>query len=146
MLDKDKVTLSRIPLEAFNEGKVDVIDEVMTPDHIEHVPAPPGSPPGNEGLKAFIAGLRSAFPDFKYKLVRVVAEGDFIVHHLSAEGTMKGAFAGMPPSGKHAVWEEIHITRMSGGKAVEHWAVIDQLGMLRQLGFVPDPTTAAAKS
>jgi predicted ester cyclase len=52
---------------------------------------------------------------------------------------MKGDFMGMPASGKRAVWSEIHIARVEGGKLAEHWAIVDRLGMLQQLGFVPSP-------
>jgi predicted ester cyclase len=44
---------------------------------------------------------------------------------------------GMKASGKHAVWTESHISTVTGGKVVEHWAVVDQVGMLQQLGFMP---------
>jgi predicted ester cyclase len=52
---------------------------------------------------------------------------------------MTGDFLGMPASGRSATWEEIHIGRMGGGQLREHWAVLDQLGMLQQLGFVSPP-------
>jgi predicted ester cyclase len=52
---------------------------------------------------------------------------------------MKGDFLGMPASGKEATWSEIHIVRFADGKAVEHWGVVDQLGMLAQLGFAQAP-------
>ena len=45
----------------------------------------------------------------------------------------------MPPSGKSATWQQMHIIRFTNGKQVEHWAVIDQLGMLQQLGFAAAP-------
>jgi predicted ester cyclase len=50
---------------------------------------------------------------------------------------MKGDFNGMPATGKRATWTEIHIGRVANGRVAEHWAVIDQLGMLVQLGIVP---------
>jgi predicted ester cyclase len=52
---------------------------------------------------------------------------------------MRGDFMGMPAAGKEATWSEIHITRFADGKAVEHWGVVDQLGMLQQLGFAEAP-------
>jgi predicted ester cyclase len=58
---------------------------------------------------------------------------------------MKGEFAGMPPSGKTATWEAIHIVRVKDGKVVEHWSVEDQFSMLQQLGFVPTPEAAPAR-
>lgn len=57
---------------------------------------------------------------------------------------MKGEFAGMPPSGKKATWEAIHIVRVKDGKIVEHWSVQDQLGMLQQQGFILTPEAVTA--
>jgi len=140
--EKNKAIDARITLEAFNQGRLDVIDEVISADFLDHSQLPPGLPPGREGVKALARALRSAFPDFKVTIEHQIAEGDLTVHHISATGTMKGDFAGMPASGKRARWEAIHISRLANGKVVEHWSVQDQLGMLQQLGFVPTPEPA----
>jgi predicted ester cyclase len=118
---------------------------VIADNSVDHGELPPGMPPGKEGVKLFVKALRSAFPDLKITLGLQVAEGDLVVQQATTTGTMKGAFAGMPPSGKKATWEAIHITRIKGDKIVEHWAVQDQLGMLQQLGFIPTPEAAAAR-
>jgi len=140
--EKNKAIDARITLEAFNQGRLDVIDEVISADFLDHSQLPPGLPPGREGVKALARALRSAFPDFKVTIEHQIAEGDLTVRHISATGTMKGDFAGMPASGKRARWEAIHISRLANGKVVEHWSVQDQLGMLQQLGFVPTPEPA----
>jgi predicted ester cyclase len=101
-------------------------------------------PAGKEGIKVLAKSLRSAFPDFKIAIDLQVAEGDLVVQHATSTGTMKGEFAGMPPSGKFAKWEAIHISRIKDGKIVEHWMVQDQMGMLQQLGFMP-ATAAPAR-
>jgi predicted ester cyclase len=132
----DKERLDKIPLEAINKGNLDVLDDVLASDMAEYPPAP-GFPPGREGVKSFITSLRSAFPDIRYTLLHTVEEGDIIVQHVRVTGTMTGDFAEMKASGKRATWDEVHIVRMSGGVAVEHWGLIDQLGMLQQLGFLP---------
>ena len=137
--EKNKAIDARITLEAFNQGRLEVIDEVISADFVDHSQLPPGMPSGREGVKALAKALRSAFPDFKVKIEHQIAEGDLTVHHISATGTMKGTFAGMPASGKRASWEAIHISRLANGKVVEHWSVQDQLGMLQQLGFAPTP-------
>jgi predicted ester cyclase len=137
MSEVDKQTLRRIPLEVFHENKMEVVDEVLAADVTDHGMLPPGFPPGREGLKAFITALKVAFPEMRYTVIHEVAEGDMVVQHMSASGTMKGEFAGMSPTGKSATWDEVHIVRMKDGKAVEHWAVVDQLGMLQQLGLAP---------
>ena len=145
MSEQNKALVARVPLEAFNQGKLEVIDEVIADNHIDHAVLPPGLPPGKEGLKLLAKGLRSAFPDLKITIDLQVAEGDLVVAHATTTGTMKGEFAGMPPSGKTATWEAIHITRVKDGKIVEHWAVQDNMGMLQQLGFVPAPEAAPAR-
>ena len=144
MSEVDKATVRRIPLEGFNEGRLDIVDEVFAADFINHATLPPGLPPGREGLKAFIAASRSAFPDYACTVLHEIGEGDLTVLHVSCSGTMKGDFAGMKASGKSATWEEVHILRMQGGKAVEHWPVVDELGMLQQLGFAPESEAQAA--
>ncbi len=143
MSDQNKAIAARIPLEAFNQGKLEVIDEVIADNSVDHGTLPPGMPSGKEGVKALVKALRSAFPDLKIAIDLQVAEGDLVVQHATSTGTMKGEFAGMPPSGKSAKWEAIHISRIKDGKIVEHWVVQDQLGMLQQLGFIPQTAGAA---
>ena len=144
MSEDIKAIAARIPLEAFNQGKLEVIDELIADDSVDHSPLPPGIPPGKEGLKLFVAALRGAFPDLKININFEVTEGDLVVHYGTTTGTMKGEFAGMPPSGKTATWDAIHITRVRDGKVVEHWAVQDQMGMLQQLGLMPTPEAVPA--
>lgn len=81
--------------------------------------------------------VRRAFPDLHNTINHEVAEGDLVATHVTSTGTMRGELAGMPPSGKQATWDAIHIVRFRDGKLAEHWVVQDQLGMLQQLGFVP---------
>jgi predicted ester cyclase len=141
MSDDIKALASRIPLEVENQGKLEVLDEVLAPDFIDHA-ARPGSPPGGEGVKAYIVALLRAFPDLNISINRQIAEGDLVVTHGTYSGTMTGEFAGMPPSGKQMISDGIHIVRVRDGKLVEHWAVVDELGMLQQLGFIEVPSAA----
>ena len=143
---ENKASARRFLDEVINRGNVSVIDELSGANFVDHQ-APPGVPPTPEGVKAFITSFRAAFPDLRYTLEDSIAEGDRVVQRTTARGTMKGDFLGMPASGKSATWSEIHITRYENGKAVEHWAVVDQLGMLAQLGFAqaPGQPVAAAR-
>jgi predicted ester cyclase len=136
-IDENKALIRRIPEKAFSQGKLEVLDEVLTPDYIEHVPLPPGVPAGIEGLKVYIRQLRSAFPDFRYTIEDEIAEGDKVVQRVTAQGTQKGEFLGIPATGKHVTWDEIHISRVAGGKSVEHWAVQNLQSLMQQLGAIP---------
>ena len=136
--EENKATSRRFLDEVLNRGNLGVIDELTGPNFVDHS-LPPGVPAGNEGIKAFFTMFRAAFPDLHYTIEDTIAEGDRLVQRTTAHGTMKGDFQGMPASGKEATWSEIHITRFADGKVVEHWGVVDQLGMLAQLGFAQAP-------
>ena len=135
--------IERIPLEVINNNKFELIDEIYATDYVEHTPQP-GVPPTREGFKQTAIALKKAFPDLRYTIDDVVEGGDRIVHRLTASGTMKGEFAGMPATGKNATWTEIHIGRVAGGQIAEHWGISDQLGMLQQLGVIPAPGQGGA--
>jgi predicted ester cyclase len=130
--------IERIPLEVINNNKFELIDELYATNYVEHTPQP-GVPPTREGFKQTAIALKEAFPDLHYTIDDVVEGGDRIVHRLTASGTMKCEFAGMPPTGKYATWTEIHIGRVVNGRLTEHWGVIDQLSMLIQLGVIESP-------
>lgn len=105
----------------FSQGRLEVVDEIVAPDYKEHGTLPPGMPAGREGLKAVASELRKGFPDLSYRIDLMVAEGDFV-----------------------AEWAETHIVKIANGKVSEHWGVVDQIGMLRQLGLAPAPEAARA--
>ena len=134
----DKRMVERIPLEVLNKGNFGLIDEIMATDYVDHL-AQPGVPKTREGFKQTAIALRMAFPDLHYTIDDSIESGDRIVHRVTASGTMKGDFQGMPATGKRATWTEIHIERVANGRLTEHWGLIDQLGMLVQLGIVPAP-------
>lgn len=137
--ETNKALIRRIPHELYNQGKLEVADAVFAPDYKEHHPLPPDFPRGLAGVKTFVTGIRVAFPDFRYTLEDIIAEGDKVVFRLTASGTQSGAFMGLPATGKTATWGEIHICRVANGKLVEHWLVADQLGMMQQLGVIATP-------
>lgn len=136
--EENKASARRFLDEVMNRGNVAVIDELTSPEFVDHN-APPGVPATSEGLKGFVSTFRAAFPDLHYTIEDELADGDRLVQRVVGHGTMQGDFQGMPASGKSATWQEIHITRFADGKAAEHWGVVDQAGMLVQLGFAQAP-------
>jgi len=144
MSEENKALVAASFQEVFNQGNLDVIDEVVSPELIDHALPLPGAPSGRDGVKVFAAVVRHAFPDLSSTVNHAIAEGDLVALHVTSKGTMRGEFAGMPASGKQATWDAVHIARVRDGKIVEHWVVQDQLGMLQQLGFVPAPRAAEA--
>jgi steroid delta-isomerase-like uncharacterized protein len=142
-MEANKASARRFVDEVVNRGNLALIDELLAPDLVDHA-ASPGVPPNREGAKTFFAMLRGAFPDLHVTIDDQIAEGDRVVLRTTTHGTMKGEFAGMPPSGKSATWATVHILRFANGKTVEHWAVDDRLSMLQQLGFAEAPGQPAS--
>jgi steroid delta-isomerase-like uncharacterized protein len=123
-------------IEVLNDGNVALIDELYAPDYINRT-TPPGVAPTRDGFKHWVTALRTAFPDIRYTIDDSIEAGDRLVTRVTASGTMRGDFAGMPATGKRATWTEIHIVRVANERVVEHWGIVDQLGMLVQLGVIP---------
>jgi steroid delta-isomerase-like uncharacterized protein len=124
--------------EVMSGGKTEVIDELCAPDFFDHDPLP-GTTADLAGLKDFVAQIRAAFPDMQVTPDDMIAEGDQLAVRSTMRGTHQGDFMGIPATGKRASWTEMHIGRGVDGRLTEHWAVVDQLGMLVQLGVVPAP-------
>ena len=143
MFEQNKAIFRAIPEKVVNTGNLDAADHYFAQDFVDHT-TPAGLPNGLAGFKAYITRLRSAFPDLHFTVEDVVAEGETVVVRATARGTMKGDFLEMKATGKTATWTEIHIGRLADGKVVEHWATIDQLGMLQQLGLAATPKQQAA--
>jgi predicted ester cyclase len=142
MFEQNKAIFRAIPEKVVNTGNLDAADHYFAQDFVDHT-TPAGLPNGLAGFKAYITRLRSAFPDLHFTVEDVVAEGETVVVRATARGTMTGDFLEMKATGKTATWTEIHIGRLADGKVVEHWATIDQLGMLQQLGLAATPEQQA---
>lgn len=126
----------------FNQGDVDVVDDVVAAGLVEHQR---GLPPGAEGAKETIRTLHHWFSDFSLIVEDLVAEGDMIWARNRAHGVNTGSIMGFPPTGKAMEIDVIDICRFQDGKMTEHWGVPDQLGMLRQLGLLPRPEPVPAR-
>lgn len=138
MSEENKALARRYNEEVWNNRNLDVIDELMADDMVDHA-LPPQIPPGPDGAKAFVGMYVSAFPDVKITIDDLVAEGDKVVTRWTATGRHEGELMGIPATGKQVTVTGIDITRYSGGKIVEHWGEFDQMGMMQQLGVVPAP-------
>ena len=118
--------------EVLNGGNFAVAATYLAPDVKTHN----GFPDQEPGLAGFIAALKAfhgAFPDLRANVTHAVAEGDMVVGRFEVTGTHRGAFLGMPGSGRKVRYEEIAIVRLADGKIAEHWSVADALAILQQL-------------
>jgi predicted ester cyclase len=83
--------------------------------------------------------LRTAFPDLHFEIKELVAERDTVAGRLTMSGTHEGPLMGTPPTGRSVRQDQMHFVRFQDGKAVEHWGVRDDLGMMQQLGVISEP-------
>ena len=124
-------------VRAFNEGKFDMVDEVVDASFVGHHPLMPEDIKGPGELKAFFAANKAAMPDCWHPSWTLTAEGDRVVIHMPFEGTFENEYAGIPPNGqKINIWMA-NVWRVVSGRIVEAWFNIDTLGLMQQMGAIP---------
>ncbi|HOG46203.1 MAG TPA: ester cyclase [Anaerolineae bacterium] len=134
---QNKETVHRYIDETFNKGNLAVIDEVLAPSFVDHNPTP-GQATGPMGAIEFARNFRSAFPDLHVNIEEMVAEGDKVAMRSTIRGTQKGEFMGISPTGMQVSWQAMAIFRVASGKILERWSSQDHLGLLQQLGAIPE--------
>ena len=122
----------------FNRGELDRVEEFVTEDFVNHE-AWPGEDPGYEGFRLRLRRLREAIPDFHMRVEDCIVEGDRVAYRATVTGTHRGPLLGIPPTGRTFRVQHMHMLRLRDGRAAEHWATRDDLGMLTQLGVIPPP-------
>ena len=123
--------------EEIDKGNVDVLDELVAEDYLDHNPPPfPGLPPGRESLKQAFKIFWVATPGY-HRIEDQIAEGDRVVTRHTSFGKHEGDLPGAPRTGNDLKMTSITIHRIAGGKLVEKWAEKDVLGFLQQIGVIP---------
>lgn len=136
MSQKENVQATQRFGEAINQGKLDVLRQVMASGVIDHDPAPDQGP-GPEGFIQFFEGFRDAFPDLEVNVEHMVCDDDNVAIAYTVTGTQQGAFLGVPATGRRISARGMQIARFEDGKIVERWGSSDQLGILQQLDAQP---------
>jgi steroid delta-isomerase-like uncharacterized protein len=143
MSTEDNKAVYRRCIEAMNKQDLAGCLEFFARDYVWHG-APPGTAPGPAGIKQINTAFWTAFPDLHFAVDDLIAEGDKVVWRVTMRGTHQGEFMGMPPTGKHVSFTAIGIDRINDGKFVETWVNEDDLGLLQQLGVIPQMAQAGA--
>jgi steroid delta-isomerase-like uncharacterized protein len=134
----------RVLDEAFNQGSLEVLDEICSPDVVSHDPAEPEDVRGIDAHKERVAGYRAAMSDLTITADDVVASGDKVAIRWSVRGTNDGELQGIPATGRKVEFMGISIDHFdSDGKIVETWDSWDNAGFMAQLGLAPELATQA---
>jgi len=139
--EENKNKARRLVEEAFGQGKLEIVDEVLDPNFVCYDPnSEAGEIRGADTIRQEIEYFRNAVPDLTYSVIDQVAEGNKVVTRYTASGTHQGEFFGVAPTGKRIEMSGIQIDRFGeSGKMVEEWPEYDLLGAMRQMGAVPEP-------
>ncbi len=141
---EENTAVSRRLLEdVFNEGKVDLIDQLCTDGYVGHDPVVGDD--DREGSKRTITNYREAFPDIHFTVLDAFGVDDKVVIRWSGVGTFENELMGQTPTGeKGDPVEGINIDRFEDGKVAESWTQWDTLRFMRNLGAMPEPAAAAS--
>lgn len=124
-------------MERLDQRDIDGVLSYHTPGAVWHGFGP--QPLNTDGYRQAIGVFLSAFPDSRFPIDVVVAEGDRVAVQHSLRGTHKGDFQGAPPTGKSVVVPAIVIFRLTDGKVAETWLNADLVSLLTQIGAIPTP-------
>lgn len=136
--EQAKDVIRRFVEEVQNQKNWDVYDELNDPDFFNHS-APPEMA-SREGSKVYLGAFLNAFPDCRFTIDDMIAEGDQVVTKKTFHGTHTEDFGGIPPTGKEVTLQYVDIMRVRDGLITEHWLSMDQLSFMQQLGVIPAQT------
>jgi steroid delta-isomerase-like uncharacterized protein len=138
--DANKALVRRY-FDLLNAGDLETVSTLLSPDfrlHFDSVPTLDAS-----GTIGFFGQFLAAFPGIRHKVLEQIAEDDRIATRISVNGTHRGEFMGMPPTGRDIAIGAINIHRVSEGRIVEQWVNSDTLGLMQQLGAIPAPAATS---
>ncbi len=142
-IEENKAVVRRFFEELLSRDDIAVADELLSPGFRFYFAGSP-DPMNLESYKEFLVARRAAFPNRRFVVEDMIAEGDKVSVRFTMRGTHKGEFRGIAPSGKEVTMTGIDTIRLSDGKMVEDRVEVDQLGMMRQLGVIASPQQAEA--
>jgi steroid delta-isomerase-like uncharacterized protein len=135
MGNEDAKAVVRQVVDDWNRGDLDALDAHLAPDYVNRDPNNPEVTDFGS-YKRWAATARAAFPDLWVTIEDLIGEGDKVTKLWSFEATHRGAYLGIPPTGKRVTWSGITIYRIAGGRVAECIWRTDALGLLQQLGAV----------
>jgi predicted ester cyclase len=131
--------LVRSYLTGVDTGDVGVLDTYVDPTYDDHNPPPFQQGTGMDGARQAFTYALGAFSDFRHEISAQYADGDVVITRITGSAKHTGEFLGIPATGKQVSMEGIAIHRIADGKVVEHWAQVDAMNLMMQMGAIPPP-------
>jgi len=137
MIDAKEVVIRRYFAELFNQGKLELVAELLHPDYVNHSPGSAELPRGRDGVGVVVQALRRGFPDLYYRIDDLVVGEDSVAVRTTLTGTQRGDLFGIGPTGRAVEVAQMTFERFREGRIVAHHRLTDDLSLLRQLGVLP---------
>ena len=126
-------------LASWNDGDLDLVDELYAPDFVWHVVDIAEDVVGTAAFKELVTSFRTAFPDFHVTFDEVLVAGDKTVIRWTMTGTNTGPLQGLPPSGQPVRIQGVAISHSVDGRTIEVWQHYNPLSMFQQMGYTLAP-------
>ncbi|PZC45672.1 MAG: putative ester cyclase [Chloroflexi bacterium] len=136
MSEESKAVLKRFFDDILNGGKLEVLDEIVSPDFFNHSTAM-GVTPDREGWRTSLGMLLAGYSDLHYEVSDLMGEGEMAALRFDTTGIHVGNLFGVEPTGKKVDWSGMFICRVVDGKMVERWELRTDLKTMQQLGVIP---------
>ena len=136
MSEENKEVYRRFVEEVLNQKNLDLLFELLDTNFVWHG----GSQTvhGPLGMKQMITGFLAGLPDLHLNIDDIMDQGDKVAMRWTAKATHTGDLMGTAPTNKSVMFTGVAMGRFSGGRLAEEWESLDELGLLRQLGIVPE--------
>ncbi len=135
-IEENKAVYYRWIDEVFSQGLVSLADELHAEGYIDHSGLP-GVSATTAGLKQFVTGLHTAFPDVEFTIEEVMTKEDRVMGYWTMRGTQLGPFQQLPPTGRRVTIAGFDLVRIVDGRIAEVWHLADVFGLLQQLSATP---------
>jgi predicted ester cyclase len=132
--ETNKTIIKRFVDEYQTGNDQRVLHETVAARMVNRTPMYPNAPGGPAEVKAIFDMFHAAFDGFAVEVLDQLAEGDKVMTYKVFTGTHTGEFMGIPPTGARVRFAVMDIVRLADGQIVEHWGLVDQADLLRQLG------------
>jgi predicted ester cyclase len=136
-IETNRELVRRFVASVWNGEDLDAIEELATPDLVVHALGA-GVDRTREEFAEFHAGLLDAVPDLEHAVDDVVVEGDRAVAYVTVRGTPEKQYGALAPTGESFDSVAFQRYRIEDGQVAEVWVLPNAMGMLRQLGILPD--------
>ncbi len=142
MTTDPKTIVRRVYDEIWNQNNPEKANELFAPGYVDHDPATPNTDRGPEAFRSIFKTYHTAFPDTRFTIDEIIAEGDRVSVRWTAQGTHHGELRGVRPSGKRVSVTGTGFYLVNKGRIQESWTNWDALGLMRQIGAIHEPTRA----